>query len=180
MKRIFAILLVIGIYNIADAQIQRRFWGLELHACYKTIQIAKNQITESHNSVEISNNNNQIFVYGGEFGGLYWDLASFGFYNNKINDSYDLVDVSFLSVHESYGSAEVIYNALSRRLKNKYGAPVYESKNSDSASFDWEDSENYICSLLISKSLDQKWSVALIYTCWELKNLCLKQKEEEL
>jgi hypothetical protein len=179
MKRISAILLVIGIYNIADAQIQRRFWGLELHACYKTIQLAKNQITESHNSVEISNNN-QIFVYGGEFGGLYWDLASFGFYNNKINDSYDLAEVSFLIVRENYGSAEVIYNALSHRLKNKYGAPVYESKNSDSASFNWEDSEKYICSLLIDKSCDQKWIVALIYTCWELKYLCQKQIEEEI
>lgn len=183
MKRIFTILLVIGIYNIADAQIQRRFWGLELHGYYGTIEIAKSEIAKRCASLSMRADN-EILAYGGVFGGFDWDLTSFEFYVNKNNESYDFMQVTFLSVHKDYNLAELRYNALSRMLKNKYGTPVSESSNSDDASFYWIDLENYICGLRISKSFDyntnQEWAVSLIYTCGELNELHQKQKEEEL
>ena len=122
MKRLAIILIAICFGLNSQAQIQTKFWGLEMSAHYPSLEYAKKIIANRCESLEVNNKLNQIIAERGVFGGQEWDYA--GFYFHKSCDGQTLHMVSFFNKYKSVTPAQREYEFLEEALTKKYGKPL--------------------------------------------------------
>lgn len=177
MKRLAGIAMLLCLCAVASAQIQNKFWGLELSEYYPSIEFAKEIVSSRCESAWIDEKG--IMTKNGRFGGYVWDRNSFTFYN------YRLAEVAFGSKHDK-AKAEEKYLALLEILKKKYGTnldsyEVHTSENGSLYNF-WEsDNDPNCCALaLIKQDNSKNYWVYLIYRSRELRDLIKNEAENEL
>lgn len=175
MKRIVVGLLATCLCVIANAQIQTKFWGLELSEHYTSLTSAKNIISDrcAYASVE----DDSIYALVGKFGGHTWNLVTFGFYQGVYSKA--LCSVSFIKECDDKDSAITMYTSLMRSLNDKY--KDCSKVIGDDMQAIWSDSvDKYRCSLTLDGKTNGVWFVTLIYCDRGLLELALEQEESEL
>lgn len=177
MKRILTITFALLISVLANAQIQTKFWGLELSKRYSSLMVAKNIIANKCQYAEIKGN--EISASKGSFGGYDWNFIDFDFYNQ----SFYLVH--FSSYHTTRELAKYKFDSLLRALSNKYGDPYNSSDDYEDITRLWITPESQIsCTLSINKSEskggDVYWYVDLSYYDKYLLVQSKLQDEDEL
>lgn len=181
MKRLALILLAICFGLNSNAQIQTKFWGLELSSFYyESLETLKNRITDKCQYAMVGDN--EISAMNGKFGGYYWDYISFKFYKGEF--SRGLHQVYFASNHADYSSARGKYNNLLETLVNKYGAPEQPQNSSKRNAANWFSTDRkYACSLSLVGSDNQgeekPWTVYIMYADVNLLKLELNKEKEE-
>lgn len=181
MKRVLTCLLAICIGYMANAQVQTKFWGLEISQQYASLSQAKRIISErcEYSAIE----DNCILGQKGTFGGYEWDFANFYFHQEGLEHTLYLV--VFQSYHKSREAAREKYQSLSNALTQKYGISPNTTKevNGESSMWDVGDSR-YNFSLHMEQSESQGkemlWYVHIGYYDIDLLIARKDQSENEL
>lgn len=180
MKKYLSILITLCLCVSVNAQIQTKFWGLELSNWYSSLEAAKEIIADKCDYAYIEDN--CIKANQGNFGGYEWKFITFDFYKGAMN--YSLFDVNFSSNHQTYSSAKNKYDILLSSLTNKYGIPYTNDEDPEDVSHIWADDGEYRCMLEItraeSKGGEIYWYVTLDYYDLELLSLKVKKENDEL
>lgn len=178
MKRVLTFLLAICIGYMANAQIQTKFWGLELSKRYTSLTAAKGIISDRCASAKIVGN--AIEARDGTLGGYDWDTVGFYFYDDGTHQA--LYSVGFASDHEHLQSAKDKYQKLLDTLTSKYGEGIPLNEGIESKG--WiDDDMRYLCTLSMHKSIGEEgtaWFVVLVYNDQDLVSDRQKQQEDEL
>lgn len=176
MKRLLICLLAICIGYMANAQIQTKFWGLELSKRYTSLTAA-NSIISDRCSFSTIIDNNIIEANNGTLGGYDWGTICFYFCKDGIYQA--LYSAGFASRHEYLYEARDKYQKVLNSLTSKYGDGIrindlgIESKG-------WiDESRKYLCTLTIVKQ-DTAWYVTLVYNDQDLVTYYQEQQEDEL
>ncbi len=181
MKRIILCLLTIGLYAIANAQIQTKFWGLELSKHYSSLNQVREIISDRCDYAIIDGDS--IIARVGSFGGYDWSHIMFGFYNEY--NTKALYSVIFLNTYSTRASAKDRYDSLFNALSNKYGTPEDIGSTYDDFRYRWsdEDSNN---SCLLRLNIEEAiggnlcWCVCISYLSHDYAELASEQDEDEL
>lgn len=172
MKRFIVTLFTLCLCLVLSAQIQTKFWGLELSKRYPSLKHAKEIISNKceHALIESA----EIRTQGGRFGGYYWAFGTFVFHDCC------LARVNFGSVHPETEAAEK-YSALYETLKKKYGSSKVSSSDDGSIHNLWVgDEDPNRCALSLIKGEDANHWVLLSYSSRELTYLMEQVSENEL
>lgn len=177
MKKLITMLLTTCIYVVASAQIQTKFWGLEMGATYASLELAKETIKSKCHSCEIKENG--IKSKGGQFAGYNWDFVDFSFYNNT------LFFVHFSSYYKTQDLANEKFYSLYYSLITKYGQPFSENHNNKTSLSDvWCDDTSMRCFLHLLKAESmaghENWYVNLTYYNNNIFNMSLEAELDEL
>ena len=169
MKRAFLIFITTLICAIASAQIQRKFFGLEMNKVYTFPNNAASIIKERFLQVEVVDENT-IAARSGKFGGYNWDWAKFEFHISM------LYDISFLFQTRTKEDVQTRFDSLVDDLTRKYG----ESLGDEKFRVWHEKGGSLICTLIISQSEDQDWNLMLRYVDTYIEELENKKNKDEL
>ena len=178
MRRVLTCLLAICIGYMANAQIQTKFWGLELSKRYTSLAAVKNIISDRCASSRIVGNT--IEAKNGTLGGYDWDTVGFYFHDDGKHQA--LYSAGFASGHEHLQGAKDRYQKLLDTLTSKYGERI--SLNEGIESKGWiDDDMRYLCTLSMHKSIGEEgtiWMVVLVYNDQDFVSYLQKQQEDEL
>ena len=179
MKKVFICLLAICIGYIANAQIQTKFWGLELSKRYTSLTAAKSIISDRCAYSRIDGNN--IEASDGTLGGYDWGTVVFNFSQDNT-----LYSAGFASEHDYLYEAKNKCQQLLNSLTAKYGEPTFDRTDVTEGYVEYktwlDESGKYYCILAIPNPTieDTTWYVTLIYTDLELFSQLREQQEDEL
>lgn len=182
MKRLVVLFFAICFCAISNAQIQTKFWGLELSSFYyESLETLEGRISDRCKYTQVRDNS--ITAMDGKFGGYDWDFATFRFYKGEF--SRGLYAVSFSKHYETRINAKPIYAQLLVSLANKYGVFVELKNEYAETSVAWGTKEGkYRCLLSLiegeSKGGEMLWYINLDYWDDNLLTLSIKQDENEL
>lgn len=181
--RMFIIALIAVSFCVnSNAQIQTKFWGLEMSkSYYVSLETLRDIISHECEYAKIEGNT--VSTLDGTFGGREWDFSRFEFYND--GQSNRLYSVRFSSYHNSYGSAKGKYDSLLSSLSGKYGEARDYSKSENELSKAWgltDSPYGVSLDLTFSESAGGEWYwyVVLWYIDYDTLNLSIKQNDEEL
>jgi hypothetical protein len=121
MKKLVLSVFASIICMVCNAEIQTKFWELELNKTYTSLEEAKKIINDRCQIAFTSKILNKINAVNGVFGGYEWKVADF--YFNKTNRGYTFYMVSFFNEHISVDSANQEYEMIGKALTAKYGKP---------------------------------------------------------
>lgn len=179
MKRFFFTLCIACLCLNLNAQIQTKFWGLELSKTYTSLGSAKTIISDKCDFSEIDKTD--IVAYEGSFGGYTWDSAYFCFHADRYG--YSLYEVIFSSHYKSSETARSRYNSLLKSLNNKYGEHYSSTNTYQDTSVFWKENR-YACFLSIRESESRGgelfWYVTLTYLDSYYLDLSIEEGESEL
>ena len=148
MKRTILFLLGVYLSVIANAQIQTKFWGLELSEYYPSLESAIGIISDRCEYTDIEDNT--IVAMDGKFGGYEWKFVYFAFYNEAHYKV--LYNVRFSDNHKNRDTAMSEFESLAKSLKNKYGEPPICENSNDKIVNMWIDEDGtYSCMLQVEK-----------------------------
>ena len=147
MKRLIVILCAICFCVNAMAQIQTKFWGLELTGSYESLERAKTTIANRCTYAEVKDN--VISAMHGSFGGYDWNFIDFSFYKGMYYKT--LYFVSFQSYHKTQASAQSKFDSLLNSLNDKYGKSLSEIQKNKSVHM-WFDAP-YSCMLTLEQGV---------------------------
>lgn len=182
MRRFIIALIAVCFCINSNAQVQTKFWGLEMSKTYYvSLETLKDIISYECEYAEIEGDT--IDALDGSFGGREWDFSRFSFYND--GQSNRLYSVRFSSYHNSYDSAKNKYDSLLRSLSSKYGEARDYSKSENELSKGWMFMDSpYGVTLDLtfseSKGGGWYWYVVLWYMDYDTYNLSAKQDDAEL
>lgn len=181
MKKLLVFLFAICTSITINAQIQTKFWGLELSKYYPSLSQATEIVSQKCKYARIEDDS--IYAIGGSFGGYYWDSVRFHFCNGYYSKALD--NVIFFSDHSSQSSAREQYNSLFRALCKKYSAPEKLSDSYDDISHRWrKEGSKYSCMIRLLKIEstygNTSWCVCLSYLDHHLAESVIAQEENEL
>lgn len=179
MKRLITILCSICLCVMANAQIQTKFWGLELSKSYISLYAVKNMISDKCERIEIKDNS--ISGRNGKFGGYNWGFVDFGFYK-EASSHFTLSQVYFTD-YSDYKTAKERYDYLLSALSNKYGESNTKISSEQTVNYWSMPSKPHCCFLFLKKQNDISedcWSTTLVYSNHELLKLTLKEDTDEL
>lgn len=165
-----------------NAQIQTKFWGLELSKWYPSLSNAKSIISDrcEYVSLEV---NNKLLAMDGSFGGYSWEFATFSFYKGE--DWSVLYDVYFSNPYTQYDTAKSRYDSLLESLSDKYGNSYVTKDEFDDVINIWsEDLSDIRCMLRLhraeSKGGENYWYVDLNYYDMNRIEKIVEQQDDEL
>ena len=182
MKRLAIILFAICFGLKSNAQIQTKFWGLELSSFYyESLETLEGRISDRCKYTQVRDNS--IVAMDGKLGGYDWNFVTFRFYKGEF--SRGLYAVSFSKNYDTRISAKPIYTLLLESLTNKYGTPIELKNEYTKTSVAWGSKEGkYRCSLELmegeSRGGKMLWYINLDYWDDNLLTLSIKQEEDEL
>lgn len=165
MKRLTILLFALCLCTITSAQIQTKFWGLELSKGYVSISNAKDIIDTKCAYAYIQND--RISTRSGTFGGYNWDYTDFLFFNG--HTSWILYKASFNSHHTTERNAIEKFYSLLESLVAKYGAPETSSIDEGIVSIWYDEKTTNGCSLSRIKS-ESNGGEVLYYVSLEYYN----------
>lgn len=166
MKKLAILFLALCFYVSANAQIQTKFWGLELSKPYTSIEGAQGIMDDRCEYSFIDNNS--ILAGKGTFGGYEWNHVSFQFH--KKNLYWFLYKIAFSSHHTTITYAIDKYSFLLESLKVKYGEPTFHNMD-EGVVVIWNDANNsHGCSLSWTKS-ESKGGEVFYYVDLEYYNV---------
>lgn len=182
MKRIILLLAFFCISFSSSAQIQTKFWGLELSRRYLSLSQAKDIVSNKCKYVDIEENS--IKAFDGFFGGYNWDFITFDFHKSTPVYSWTLYTTSFSSYHKNSEDAKRKYQLLQNSLTTKYGSPSLLERDDELLS-SWAGAESRIYCLLkyekgMSRGGDMYFYVTLNYIDRDVLDLSVQQQESEL
>lgn len=178
MKRATIALLMLCLCVCGKAQVQTKFWGLELAQWYESLESARQKIDER--CTLSYRGDDTITAIRGSFGGYDWDTITFCFYEHN---KYGLYGVNFASNHQARHTANEKFNILLNALSEKYGTPRKTSDEYEDTSRLWTDDINSCMLTLMrttSKGGEYYWYVNLTYVNDVLNSLSLKKSNDEL
>ena len=177
MKRLVLFVFAILLTSSLSAQIQRKFWGLELSKSY-TLSNAEQFISDKCEWSKI--NKEGITAYKGYFGGREWDFATFRFFANRYGNT--LYAVTFSNNYNTLASAQDTFNSLRKSLDDKYAA--FKVNDSDEMSATWLENDRIFCWLQMyrseSKGGDVFWYVDLNYIDGYYLDMATESSDDEL
>ena len=182
MKRFIAIVFTICVCICSNAQIQTKFWGLELSSFYnEPLEVLKDRISEKCQHAEIEKD--AINATEGKFGGYFWDLISFKFQESRQSNGF--YQVHFVSCHETCVTAREKYETLRDILSDKYGTPKQLNEDDNKGDAIWLDTNGkYTCYLSFSctdaTKVSKPWCVYIAYTDLDILKLKLNGERDEL
>ena len=178
MKKILIIVFALLSVN-ATAQIQTKFWGLELSSFYQeSLETLKIRIADKCQYAMVVDGG--INAIDGRFGGYYWDFVRFSFCGGKYGKEF--YQVYFVSSTDAYASAIDKYDGLLNTLTEKYGKPIKSDNNQTSVTW-FNESRRYVCSLSLngpSTKGEKPWSVYLTYADVDVLKVELDKEQDEL
>lgn len=173
MRRLLIVLALL-ISVIANAQIQTKFWGLELAKCYGSLDEAREIISQrcKHSMIQ----DNQIVALDGNLGGYNWNYATFSFLDNT------LYSVSFVSYYKTFEDAVDKTAHLEVDLTRKYGKSY---KAEGTLTYYWADEDfTNKCYLDLSEGMsnggEKLWYITLNYWNKSLNENATQQIKDEL
>ena len=181
MKRIIVLLVTLFSCLSISAQIQTKFWGLELCEYYNSIEEAQVIIQNRCEDTEIERD--VITAYNGTLGGYEWKFINFHF--TKVLAHYGLYLVDFSYNYKSIEDAESRYYSLKESLERKYGLQRDTHIENGEMTDVWTDDSTSTCCILrlqkkISIGGDMFWYVFLSYHNGDLLGYAIAKEEEEL
>lgn len=182
MKKILLlIVLSLAFFNAeynANAQIQTKFWGLDLAKSYSSLKAVRDFISDDCEYAVIEGNN--IRALNGDFGGYKWGLVNFQFHKRN---KYALYGVEFSDNFNTKRAAEVLFDQLYLSLTEKYGDVDELSDEKDDTICLWADMKN-CCFLRLINGESQGgvtyWYVILYYCNRDLLNFITQEGVDEL
>ena len=113
MKRLAIILFAICFGLKSNAQIQTKFWGLELSSFYyESLETLEGRISDRCKYTQVRDNS--IVAMDGKLGGYDWNFVTFRFYKGEF--SRGLYAVSFSKNYETRVYAKPTYTQLLESL----------------------------------------------------------------
>lgn len=182
MKRLTILLFALCLCTSISAQIQTKFWGLELgNKYYNSVKEAQAIISTHCEFNEIEGD--AITAFNGSFGGYEWRFVDFSFIKGTIY--YSLFDVTFSHNFSNYESAKKRYDSLCETLNKKYGIIYNTRKENNELSDTWSDNNTSNRCLLrlhkeVSKGGETFWYVDLSYWNGYLLERAIAKDEDEL
>lgn len=174
MKKILIIVLAFLCLN-ATAQIQTKFWGLELSSLYyESLETLKDKILDKCQYAIVDGD--AIGAINGKFGGYYWDFVRFKFSMSRYGKVF--YQAYFVSSHDTHIVAANKYDGILATLMEKYGQP---SKNQNGEVLWFDENGRYACTLKLGGSGEEKsWSIYLMYADTSVLQEELEKEEDEL
>jgi hypothetical protein len=162
MKKLILVLITFCYCLISNAQIQTKFFGLELSKTYSSLGVAKSILSQRCEHIDIDKD--EISAYNIQFGGHQWEGVRFEFF--KTPTGYILYRVFFCNPDTEPAIAKVTHISLLNSLNKKYGKPIDKS---DELQQIWilPPKTNICCSLLcVNYSYGNRecWGLTLQYT----------------
>lgn len=174
------LLLAVAFYFLmsfaANAQMQTKFWELEIGKSYSSINEAASLIEDRCTSYRI--NSNALEVRQGRFGGYDWDFIDFTFAGRVEKKLYK---VEFVNCYKTKGVAVDMATPLYQSLKNKYGMP----EKTGTIEYRWSfQNDAHVCLLKVIESEGQGggvyWYVVLTYCDLNSSRQVSNNEESEL
>ena len=173
MKKYFLFLLLSLFVDIsANAQIQRKFYGLSLGSSTK--KEALDYFTKQGMEV-INMNDDSFFVPNVKFAGSYWSCALFSFYK----DTFSCVYFGEKEDHASKDGLNIKWESLNLQIQNKYSKYFRDSMSTDNYKVYDDDITCLTLDYKYSNTFGQK-TLSLMYIDQKIRKLSNKESEEEL
>ena len=161
----------------SKAQIQSKFWGLELSKTYPSLRYAGNIIANRCESLEVHDGLNQIIAEQGVFGGNEWDYAGFYFFESSVGQT--LYMVSFFNKYKTILPAKRTFDLLAEALTDKYGTPIIKEDETVLLNL-WGKKSEDACCLLKANQEGNLIIISLDYINQSVLQESIQQNRNEL